>query len=218
MPGMKTSKKKLRVRQPRASERELETQGQNDVPLPDKIEVPKPNPLPEYDQKFNPIHEHILKTDPKSEWEEISKWISQTPRNAEQAINMLSEQADMLMRASRLYILAKREYERFELAWKKETGVMRDLARDYWEIKKREGMRKQITNDMVDDFIIEHWGDTYTEMYMRLQDMKNTKELIEKMCAKVEDVAADCRRMIDRYSGKNPAPSWMTGQKKNRSR
>jgi hypothetical protein len=211
--------RKPKVRQPKPSDSDIEEQIQSEMEIPDNKDLPQPPPLPTYDKKFNSIHKHIMNANPETEWEEIRKWINTVPKSLNETTTMLSEQPNMTMRADRLLRLAKRELERFELDWKDATGAMRDLARDYWESRKKAGMRKQITNDMVDDYIIEKWGSTYKEMYMRLRDMKNTKEHIETMCGQVIDRAADLRRMIDQLSGKGnkPAPAWMAGQKRRKS-
>lgn len=206
----------LKVRQPKPTQADVEEQVQSEMQIPDDRDLPQPPPLPTYDKKFDPIRKHIMDVDPEKEWVVIRAWIERTPKSLNESLEMLSEQPDMVMRADRLLRMAKRELERFELDWKDATGAMRDLARDYWESRKKAGMRKQITNDMVDDYIIEKWGGVYKEMYMRLRDMKNTKEHIETMCGQVIDRAADLRRMIDQFSGKGkgPAPAWMAGQRR----
>jgi hypothetical protein len=212
----KTSKRKLRIRQPKATKPELEKQGQSELVIPKNRELPEPPSLPTYDKKFDPIREHITKADPAVEWKVIRKWLETIPKGLDGSLEMLSEQPNMTMRADRLLRLAKRELEQFELDWKDATSPMRALARDYWETMKKAGMRKQITNDMIDDYIIENWGSTYKKMYLRLRDMKNTKEHIETMCGQVIDRAADLRRMVDQFSGKGKgsSPAWMAGQKR----
>ena len=209
--------KSQRIRKPKATQNELETQAQSELSQEGRV-LPSPPQLPSYDRKFEPIREHIMRADPSIEWRHIREWLEKIPRSLDQSIEMLAEQPGIAMRADRLLRLAKRELERFELDWKDATGAMRDLARDYWESKKLKGMRKQITNDMIDDYIIENWGEKYKEMYLRLRDMKNTKEHIETMCGQVIDRAPDLRRLVDRYSGKgsNSTPTWMVGQKKRR--
>jgi hypothetical protein len=207
--------RKPRVRKPKPTAAEIEEQAQGDMEVQENLELPEPPPLPTYDKKFNPIREHITKADPATEWRIIRDWLEKIPKSLDASIEMLAEQPNMVMRADRLLRLAKRELEQFELDWKDSTGPMRELARDHWEMRKKAGMRKQITNDMIDDYIIEKWGSTYKEMYLRLRDMKNTKEHIETMCGQVIDRAADLRRMVDKYSGKGgPAPAWMAGQKR----
>lgn len=195
------------------SKKDIEKQVQADVESQSK-ELPQPDPLPNYDSKFTPIHEHIQRTDVGREWPAIKAWLARIPRDLQTSIDLLGEQPDMSMRAKRIALLARRELERFELDWKDKTAILRDLARQYWEEKKKGGMRKQITNDMVDDWIIEHYGETWTEMYMRLRDMKNTAALLDQMSTQVDDRAADLRRFVEKFSQSKPKPTWMKGQER----
>jgi len=196
------------------TKKDAEKQAEADIASQTQEELPQPDPLPNYDSKFNPIHEHIQRTDVKREWPEIRTWLATIPNDTQTSLELLGEQPDMSMRAKRLALLAKREYVRFELDWKDKTAILRDIAREYWETKKKSGMRKQITNDMIDDWIIEHYGETWKEMYLRLCDMKNTAALIEQMSNQVDDRAADLRRFVEKHSQHKPKPTWLKGQKR----
>jgi len=177
-------------------------------------QLPQPDPLPSYDTKFAAVVEHITTCDPAVEWPIIRDWLRQQPRSLHTAMEMLVEQADMAMRSKRLYLFAKQELERFELDWKDNTGILRDAAREHWELKKDAGMRKQITNDMIDDWIIENYGDTWKEMVLRLRDMKNTVAILEHLHKQVEDRAPDLRRLIEKFSDKGNEPDWFKAQGK----
>ena len=198
----------------KTTKKDAEKQAEADIASQTEQELPQPDPLPNYDSKFTPIHEHIQRTDVKREWPTIKAWLARIPQDMQTSLNLLGEQPGMSMRAKRLALLAKRELESFELDWKDRTAILRDVAREYWEAKKKSGMRKQITNDMVDDWIIEHYGETWKKMYMRLRDMKNTAALIEQMSSQVDDRAADLRRFVEKFSQHKPKPSWLKGQKR----
>lgn len=175
-----------------------------------KKELPKPDPLPSFDDKFKSIHEHITKADPEKEWPVIREWIKRKPLNLQDAIDMLSEQPDMAMRAQRLFLLAKRELERFELEWKDKTSALRQAARDNLEQNKKDKkLAKQITNDMVDDWIIEQYGEIWIEMYTRLRDMKNTTKHLEMLADRVAYRDADLRRFIEKFQPHANEPAWM---------
>jgi len=181
-------------------------------------ELPKPDPLPTYDKKFKPIHEYVIECDPDKEWPVIKAWIRRKPLSLKDALEMLANQPNMAMRAKRLSLLAKKELERFTLDFKERTGVLRDLALDHWEERKRGGMHKQITNEMIEDFIVERYGDTWTEMKMRLRDMKNAHRLLEQLNKQVLDRAPDLRKDIDVFANKTADPSWFAAQKQKREK
>jgi len=186
---------------------ESTTQTTQPETLPEKkqYELPQPDPLPNYDSIFKPIATYIHECDPQVEWPIVEKWLKTSPKTVPEALDMLNQQPDMMVRAMRLYLLAKREYVRFEIDWKDRTEILRSAARDFWENEKLAGMRKQITNDMIEDWIIEHYGDTYSAMKMRLQDMKNTKDLLEKLSQQIEAREPSLRRIVERMDKNTPA-------------
>ena len=182
----------------------------------ESVNLPQPDPLPKYDEKFNPIHEYVVECDPDIEWTLLKKWIKRKPLSLKDAMEMLAVQPDMAMRAKRLSLLAKKELERFTLDYKERTGVLRDLAIEHWEERKRQGMRKQITNEMIEDWVVENYGDTWTEMKMRVRDMKNAARLLDQLSEQVITRAPDLRKMIDKFAEKTADPTWFTNQKKRR--
>ena len=210
--------KQMKVRKPKIKKINPEKEAQGEFVIPKNSTLPMPD-IPEYDSKFTPIIEHVTKIDPQQEWKEIGAWLATEPKSLYESMELLAQKPDISVRAKRLYRSAKREFTRFEIDWKEKTGIMRDLARDYWEERKKQGMRKQITNDMVDDWIIEHYGDVWKEMYTRYQDMKNAVSVLEHLSTQVDDRAPDLRRFIDTYKENKEKPGWMDSQKrKNRGR
>jgi len=207
-------KRVKKVRVPKSSQ-ETEALTQESQTLANK-DLPQPDPLPRYDKKFDTIHKYVVECDPDTEWPMLKKWIKRKPLSLKDAMEMLAEQPDMAMRARRLALLAKKELERFTLDFKERTGVLRDMAIDYWEERKRQGMRKQITNEMIDDWVVENYGDTWTEMKMRVRDMKNAARLLEQLSEQVITRAPDLRKMIDKFAEKTADPTWFTNQKKRR--
>jgi len=175
----------------------------------EKLNLPQPNPLPDYDSRFKPIVEYIHTCEPSKEWPIVEAWLRKSPRDVNGALELLNQQPDMLVRAMRLFLLAKGEYIRFEIDWKDRTEILRSLAREAWELAKKDGMKKQITNDMVEDWIIANYGETYREMKMRLQDMKNTRDLLEKLSQQVEAREPSLRRIVERMDYKK-APAFLT--------
>ena len=88
------------------------------------------------------------------------------------------------------------------------------MARDVLEDEKKERkLRKQITKDMIEDWIIANYGTTYQEMKMRLQDMKNTRDLLDKLASQVEAREPSLRRIVERMDAKK-TPGFMTPKKR----
>lgn len=213
----------MRVRKPKNptlefEEQQLETETtveETEIPERKSSELPQPDPLPDYDSKFKVIHEYIVNCNPDEEWPIIKEWMSCKPNSIQDALKMLAEHPDIKTRARRLALLAEREFKKFSMDFKDRTGILRDLAREYWEARKIQGMHKQITNDMIEDWIIEHYGTVYTEMTIRLKDMENVKELLTKLADNADIRDADLRRMVDKIQAKDSvSPGWFGNQNK----
>lgn len=208
----------MKVRQPKQKLsdddiEELSTQRQK------KENLPQPEPLPDYDSKFKPIHEYIIRCNPDEEWPAIQAWMDRKPNSLQDVLSMLAEHPSMKTKSRRLALLAQRELRKFQLDYKDRTGVLRDLAREYWEVRKQHGYHKQITNDMIEDWIIENYGKTYIEMDTRLKDMENVAELLSKLADSMDIRDADFRRMIDKLQLKDSTePAWFGAQKRTRER
>lgn len=208
----------MKIRQPIQREVKQTTRVEHQVrgEIASSVDVPKPKALPDYDQRYKPISTYIVECDVEVEWKELREWIRQKAGTIPAALKLLSERPDMSIRARRLSLVASRETKSFEIDWKDKTQVLRDAAREYWEQRKSEGMRKQITNDMIDDWIIEHYGDTWKEMYLRLEDMKSVQKLIEHLSDQIDKRDADLRRIVDKLDQRNDAPAWTRGQQHER--
>jgi len=210
---------KIKVKKIRLPKSSVDTEelAQENLSLKGK-DLPKPDPLPDYDKKFKPIHGYIVECDLEVEWPVLKAWIKRKPISLKDAMEMLAVQPDMAMRAKRVELLAKKELEHFNLDFKERIGILRDLALDYWEERKRGGMHKQITNEMIEDWIVENYGDTWTEMKGRVRDMKNTHRLLEQLTKQVIDRAPNLRKDMDMYATKKADPSWFAAQKHKRTR
>ena len=200
----------MKVRQPKIKTKEQVSPEQAVNPdIQTEEEKPQPDPLPDYDSRFKRIHNFIVECNPDEEWPIVEDWINRKPNSLQDALGMLAEHPSIKVKARRLALLAQRELKRFTFDWKDRTGILRTLARDYWESRKKGGMSKQITNDMIDDWIIENYGTAYAEMYMRLQDMENVASLLGKLADNVDQRDADLRRMVDKLAPKDStSPGW----------
>lgn len=174
-----------------------------------KPEPEIPDMMVDYDSAFKGIAEHIDNVDPMKEWEEIRAWLEKKPKSLRDALDMSTGCANMAVRARKLHRRAKKELKIFEYELKDRTQILRDQSREYWEVKKREGMSKQITNDMIEDWILENFPDTYKTLMLRLEELKGTVGLLEEMSNQVAGRAPDLRRAVDELGKRTP--DWMTG-------
>lgn len=204
----------MKTRKVKTTQKGVDEQTQSEITLP-KGNLPPPEPVPEYKEDFKVIDTYITEVNVEKEWKEIREWIRRRPVSLQVAMIQLAEQPNMNVRSKRLHLVAKRELKRFENEWKDRTQILRELGRDYWETKKKSGMKKQITESMVDDWILEHYGDTWKELHIRLQDMKNTTALLETLADTVQSKAPDLRKLCDILKEKRQTqPSFMDGQER----
>lgn len=168
-----------------------------------------PDIMVDYDSGFKGIAEYIDSADPMVEWSEIREWLAKKPKSLQEALDMSTGCADMAVRARKLHRRAKKELKTFEYELKDRTQILREQAREHWEQKKLDGMKKQITNDMIEDWILENFPDTYKTLMLRLEELKGTVSLLEEMSNQVANRAPDLRRAVDELGKRTP--DWMTG-------
>jgi predicted RNase H-like nuclease (RuvC/YqgF family) len=180
-------------------------------PKPSEPEIP--DIMVDYDEGFKGIAQHIERANPMKEWEEIRAWLERTPKSLQDALEMSAQAANMAVRARKLHSRARNELKRFEYEYKDRTQILREQAREHWEKKKLDGMKKQITNDMIEDWILENFPDTYKTLSLRLQELKGTVKLLEEMSEQVSNRAPDLRRAVDVLGNRRGSnePDWMTG-------
>ena len=203
---MSKSTKIKKIRKPiKPTSPDIESLTQESIKNSNTINLP---PLPICDKKYKIIREYINECNPEKEWKEIMEWLKYKPTCLEEAMDMLIAQPDMAIRAKKISLNAKKELEIFILSFKERSGVLKDLAIEYWEKRKKDGMTKQITSEMIEDYIIENYSQVWDEMNMRLHDMKNTEKLLTQLSDQILHRNPDLRKIVDKFSVKNSNPSW----------
>lgn len=199
----------MEIKEKKIKTRKLKIDNNNIPPIQEELikrldidinDIPQENNLPSYNSKFKGIIEDITNIDPEKEYRDIEKWLEKKATNLAEATELMNEHPSFAQRARTLAQFTKKEFENFEMVFKKRTFVLRKLSRGYWENEKRGGMRKAITKDMIEDWIIENYGNVYIPMRNKLSDIKMAYEIFDKLASKVEMRDADIRRMYERYS------------------
>lgn len=121
-------------------------------------DVPKPS------EEFLRIKEVILKINIEEDWNEIKNWLSKEEKTIKEYKDSLIVAPSMIQKASNLKNLAISEYKLYKLSSRDRIQLWREEAIDYWELRKEHGLKKQITEAMIDDRIIENHNKLYCEI------------------------------------------------------
>lgn len=174
-----------------------------------KIKSSNKDKLPNTSKKFKSINKYIENADPEEEWKKLQEWLNFKPKNVKEAIMLLNEQKQKSLEARRLALSAKKEHKRYERSFRDQTEILKSSARNYWEEQKKKGMKKAITNDMIEDYIIANHNTTWNVLNERLEEIKSIRILTEKIADQVDDRAADLRKIIDRLTERDGIPSYI---------
>lgn len=173
--------------------------------------------LPMPDERFMRIREHIKKIDPWKEWETIRSWLNISPEFIQEIRKELQVAADMEARAKDLHEEAVIAKGNFDDQFRDRTQIWRKEALIYWEVEKKSGLRKQITESMIEDRIIELHSELYLELKKRKREIRSMVDTMEAMLKNVISKRTDLRKMLESET-KRPTstPNWMDGNSSNR--
>lgn len=174
-----------------------------------------PIEIPEVDEDFKRIIEVRRNIDPKTEWTTIRNWIEEQPRTIQELRDAIRIAAHMTARATDLLHVTKIQRDKFRIKHTARIQLWRSEALLYWEAEKEAGMRKQITEQMIEDRIIDQWEELYTELQTRLNEINTLYDSFKSLVSLVENKEIDLRKLLE-SEGKKPGyvPNWF-GDKSN---
>lgn len=184
-------------------------------PIEHKPKSSDPIELPTYDQRYATIREHSQELDPLAQWNLIRAWLKEEPESIQDIRKMVRKHADMAERAKRLAQAANSEYEIFELKCRDRKQIWRVSAMHHWESEKESGnVTKQITEKMIEDWMIEQHGDLFIELETRLIHLGQVRDQLKSLAIQVNNKGHDLRKLLESESRRPTTPNWMDDEKK----
>jgi hypothetical protein len=174
-----------------------------------------PIEIPEIPKLFRGIIHTRKEIDPESEWAEIREWLASKPTSIQEMREAVRVSADMAARANDLYDLTKIHHSRFMIECKARLQLWRREALIYWEsVKQNEGMHKQITEQMIEDQIIEEHADDYADLQERMKEMDTLKSSFKSLIDSVIAKGVDNRKLLESEIRRpSSTPAWMDGNR-----
>jgi hypothetical protein len=177
-----------------------------------------PIDIPTFDARFSKLREHMQTIDPIKEWEEIKAWLADNPTSLVETRNKVREHADIAQRATNLYIMAKSEVSSFEIKYKDRKQLWRVEALKYWEGQKAKGLRKQITEDMLTDWMIENHSELYMELEKRHDTLITIKDQLKSLADRIISKGHDLRKLLESETRRPVSPNWFDEKDSNSNR
>lgn len=184
-------------------------------PTEEKPVQKDPIDLPTYDSRYTTILERSQESDPLSQWEMIRAWLKEEPESIKELRNAVRKHADIAERAKRIAQMAESEYAKFLLKCQDREQIWRVAALAFWEKEKEAGnVTKQITEKMVDDWVIEQHGDLHMELESRRIDLETVRDQLKSLVTQVNNKGHDLRKLLESET-RRPAgtPNWMDDEK-----
>jgi hypothetical protein len=185
-----------------------------------KSEAPEPKQdadpvaIPDYDRRFATIREHIREIDPIEEWEIIKAYLAEKPETIQDLREAVRNHADMTSRAKNLALMANTEYEEFLLKHRDRKQLWRTAAMEYWQSQKEQGLHKQITESMLEDWMIENHSDLYTELEKRKLHLEEVRDRLKALATQVSGKGQDLRKLLESETRRPTGlPGWADDDK-----
>lgn len=185
-----------------------------------KPEAPKPKKdmdpvaIPDYDRRFATIREHIREIDPIKEWDRLKKYLAEKPETISELREAVRIHADMAVRAKDLALMANTEYEEFMLKLRDRKQLWRTAAMEYWQSEKEQGLHKQITEQMLEDWMIENHSELYTELETRRLHLEEVRDRLKAMATQVANKGQNLRKLLESETRRpSGLPGWADDDK-----
>lgn len=174
-----------------------------------------PIDLPTYDSRYSDIMEYAQVIDPLEEWKTLRSWLQAIPDSIQDIRNLIKQHADNAERAKRLASCAELESKLYELKCTDRKQIWRIAAITYWEEQKEAGtITKQITEKMIEDWIIEQHGDLYIELEKRRLELDATHKQLKSLVSQVNNKGYDLRKLLESETRRpSGSPNWMDDTK-----
>jgi hypothetical protein len=174
-----------------------------------------PVELPDYDRRFATIREHIREIDPIDEWNDIREYLEVKPELIQDIRAQVRDHADITTRAKNLALMANTEYEEFVLKYRDRKQLWRNAAMEHWQSEKERGLHKQITEQMLEDWMIENHSDLYMELQKRKLHLEEIRDRLKGLATQVSGKGQDLRKLLESET-RRPAglPGWADDDKK----
>lgn len=165
--------------------------------------APKPN------ENVYKLIEYIRKIDFNKEYNEIKEWLSLRPDTPAQLRDMLYDCESLANRAQVLVQHVKLERKKYELECNERLEILRSVALDFLESDKKEkDLKKQITNQMIEDRVLATEGSLYIDIIHKQNEMKSIEALIEDLATQIKNKEINMRKIFERENIRTP-PQWM---------
>jgi hypothetical protein len=194
--------------------RQVATESTRRVRQPTSVPKKDPVDLPEVDEQFKGVIYTRKEINVEEEWNDIRNWLEDKPETIQGMRDAVRKSADMAARAKDLYDLTKIAHEKFRIKYRERVQLWRMQAIGWWEgVKKNQELHKQITEQMIEDRIIEAHADDYADLQERMSEMDTLKSSFKALIDTVIAKGVDNRKLLESEM-RRPAstPSWMDGK------
>jgi len=187
-----------------------------EVKPPAEENASDPLGLPTYDERYAVIRERSQELDPLIQWEKIRAWIKEEPQSIKEIRDLVKQHADMAERSKRLGNAADTELKLFELKCRDRQQIWRVAAMAHWESEKEAGnVTKQITEKMIEDWVIEQHGDLYIELETRRIQLSEVRDQLKALASQVSAQGQNLRKLLESETRRpSGTPNWMDDEKR----
>lgn len=168
--------------------------------------------LPDYRSDLRRLRTYFVPTDIEADYQEVVDWIKTDPTTRNSLCELVRKNADMALKAESLYHLAREEETLFNLEYRKQIMQWRNEAILHWEVQKEHGFHKQITERMIEDFILETHPIAYLTLQARHSELNQIVASLKALSTRVSSRGSDLRKLLDAELRRPEIPNWFDGK------
>lgn len=164
--------------------------------------------IPSLPKEFSKIILLKKEINPEEEWEIIRAWVSTAPKTVNELRDAIRISADMIARTKDLITYTTKAYNSYKLRYDARMQLWRHEALAYLSNLERK-VKKQITEQMIKDHIINNYEADYSSLQERMDDMALLVENFKSLGETVYNKSVDLRKLLDSEGRRPSGPDWM---------
>jgi hypothetical protein len=150
-----------------------------------------------------------MSVDIVEEWETIRKWLREDASSIQNMRKLIREHSDITERAKNISIVANTQYKDYLIRYNDRRQLWRVQALKFWESQKSAGLSKQITESMLDDWMIENHSELYMELQRRKIHLEEICERLDSLVTLVNARGSDLRKLLESETRRPVTPNWI---------
>jgi hypothetical protein len=165
--------------------------------------------IPEPRVEVYNLRTYIYEIDFEEEFNNVKMWLQYKPKTPSQMEDVLYEAGNISNKSQLLIESIKLEEKKYELECRERLEILRSGALlKLEEEKKEKSLKKQITNQMIEDRVLADHSKLYIGIHQKQNELKSIRSLVENLYEQVKNKEVNVRKILESQSYHRLRPGW----------